>query len=319
MITIYNKLRTRVRLIPKTRLESENGIIYETTSYIRIPRSRKDKNWKLIPWKIRANIIARAKDKYWKAIWERWNIKKINTILIIPWIETRDRTNIFAKTLTKIEWRKNIFKKVISEEDLENTKKFLTESLKKEAIKQITKKINNYNSESNIEYKILPIDGIYKYPHINIKLDEIKVWDEGKKFKVYWDIEIKTYTFNINSIASKLKNSIEISLLPEKERLLYINNKSITIFPKKWLIYIKENPFRVKATLEIEYNIEYNFRKENDNYIYRLKQTISWLQKDEAEKILINENLISNASIEIRPFFVDNVSTYLNNIEFKTR
>ena len=40
------------------------------------------------------------------------------------------------------------------------------------------------------------------------------------------------------------------------------------------------------------------------------------MDKENAEKRLINESRISNAEIEIRPFFVDTVSKYLNNIEF---
>jgi hypothetical protein len=50
----------------------------------------------------------------------------------------------------------------------------LIESLKKEGIKQIIKKVNKNNSESNIEYKVLPIDDIYDYSNINLKLPEIK-------------------------------------------------------------------------------------------------------------------------------------------------
>ena len=318
-VIFYNKLETEIKLLPKTRLESKNGIIYETISYLKIPGSKKNKNWTLLPWTKQINIIARIKDKYWNPIWERWNIDKVDTILTIPWLKIENRINIFAKTTTKIKWWKNIFEKVVSEKDLENTKKFLIESLKKEAIKQIIKEVNKDNNESNIEYKVLPIDDIYKYSNLNLKLPEIKPWDKINQFKVYWDIEIKTYAFNINSVTSKLKNSIEKNLLPEKEKLLYINNKSITIFPEKGILYRREKPLKIKATLEIEYNVEYNFWKENDNYISRLKQTIAWLQKEKAETILINENLISNATIEIRPFFVDNVSKYLNNIEFITK
>jgi len=40
------------------------------------------------------------------------------------------------------------------------------------------------------------------------------------------------------------------------------------------------------------------------------------MSKEKAEKRLINESKISNARIEIRPFFVDKVSKYLSNIEF---
>lgn len=317
-VIIYNKLFTEIKLRPNTRLESQNWILYETKSYIRIPSAQKNKIWTVIPWSKKIEIIAKLKDKNWSPIWVKWNINKKDVVLTIPWLEKEDRINIFAKTTTKLEWWKDIYEKIVSQNDIDNAKTFFLESLKKEAIKEINSRIKQINSENNIEYKILAIDNIYKYSNIDINIPEIKPWDKIEEFEAYWKIDIKTYAFNVNSVTSKLKNTIELWLLPEKEKLLYINNKSISIFPKKWVLFRRENPIKIKATLEIDYNIEYNFSKDNDNYISRLKQTISWLDKEKAEIILINESKISNAKIEIRPFFVNKVSKYLNNIEFIT-
>jgi len=72
----------------------------------------------------------------------------------------------------------------------------------------------------------------------------------------------------------------------------------------------------MKASVEIEYFVEYNFENNNDNYIKRLKNTIAWLTKQQAEKILINEDKISNARIDISPFFLNKVSSFFNNIKF---
>lgn len=317
-VILYNELSEDVKLLPKTRLESETWVIYETKSSVIIPSAKKNNNWDIIPWTRKVEIVARIKDKYWKIVWERWNINSKDIVLTIPWLEKENKTKIFAKTFSKISSWKDIFIKVVSEDDLENAKKFFIENLKKQATKKIISKINE-NNENSIKYKILPIDDIYIYSDIIVNLPDIKPWEKKTEFKVSWSIKIKTYTFNINSVTSKLKNSIEKSLIPEKEKLLYINNKSINIFPEKWVLYRVEKPFKIKATLEIEYNIEYNFKWEDDNYIKRLKQMIAWLPKEKAEKILINENLVSNATIKIRPFFVNNVSKYLNNIEFDTK
>ena len=318
-VEFYNKLEEEIKLLANTRIESEIWIIYEIKEPITIPAAQINSNWKVVEWTKKAEIRAKTKDKYWKRVWERWNIKKLNVILTIPWLEDENKTNIFARTHTEIKNWKNIFEKVISESDLENWKKFFIENLKKEAIKKIINKINKSNNETNTKLEILPIDDIYKYSDIIVDIPEIKPLEKIDEFEISWSIKIKTYTFNIDSVTSKLKKSIEDNILEEKEKLLFINDKSIDIFPQKWVLYRIEEPFKVKATLEIEYNIEYNFKKENDNYLRRLKQMISWIDKEKAENILINENLISDANIKIRPFFVKNVSKYLNNIEFEIK
>ena len=151
---------------------------------------------------------------------------------------------------------------------------------------------------------------------MTVSIPEIKVWEKIDFFNVSWKIEVKTYAFNIDSVISKLKKTIESTILIGKEKLLYINDRSISIFPKIWVLYKSQNPLTIKATVEVDYNIEYNFSKENNNYTKRLKQLISTMDISKAEKTLINESKISNAKIEVRPFFVNKVSKYLNNIEF---
>ena len=315
-VLLINKFETEIKLLDKTRLESTKWIIYETTNWVKIPAAIKNKSWTLIPWTKEVKIIAQLRDKKWKVTGSRWNIEEKDIILILPWLDKKDRSNIFAKTTSEIKWGEDKFEQILWENDLKNAKIIFNESLKKEAIKQIQKEIESINNQNNIKYKILQVDNIYKFSNINIIMPDIEIWESIDSFKVEWSLNIKTYAFNIDSVISKLKKTVEENILVWKEKLLYINNKSLNIFPEKWILYRSENPLTIKATIEVEYNVEYNFLKENDNYISRLKQTISTMDKEEAEKRLINENKISNAVIEIRPFFVNKVSKYLNNIEF---
>jgi len=315
-VTFINKYQTEIKLKDKTRLLSKNGIIYKTQKWIKIPSATKNKAWTLIPWTKVIEVIASLRDNSWEITWSRWNTKIDNILLTLPWLNSEDQKNIYAKVIWKINWWEDKFEKVVWKNDIENAKKIFTENLKKEAIKQIQKEINTINKQSNIKYQILQIDNIYKYSNIDIYLPKINIWEKREYFEIKWSIDIKTYAFNIDSITSKLKKSIEENILKDKEKLLYIYNKSISIFPKIWVIYRKQNPIEIKATIEVEYSIEYNFEEQDNSYKEKLKQIISWMSKEKAEKRLINESKISNARIEIRPFFVDKVSKYLSNIEF---
>ena len=315
-VTLINKYQTEIKLKNKTRLLSKNWILYETKKWITIPKSQKNKNWTLIPWTKQVEIVASLRDNSWWITWSRWNTQIENILLTLPWLNNEDKNNIYAKIDWLIIGWEDRFEKVVWEKDLINAKKIFIENLKKESIKQIQKEIDNQNNNNNNKYQILKIDNIYKFSDINIDLPELKAFEKIDYFKIKWEINVKTYAFNIDSVISKLKRSIDDNILQNKEKLLLIDNKSINIFPKIWVIYRRENPLEIKATVEVEYNIEYNFEEKNNNYTQKIKQIISWLDKNEAEKRLINESKISNAIIEIRPFFVTKVSKYLNNIEF---
>lgn len=317
-VIFINKYNTEVKLRNKTRLLSKDWIIYETKNWITIPAATLNKAWTIIPWKFETKVIASLRDVNWQIIWKRWNTKVENILLILPWLEAEDKENIYAKIDWKMTWWKDNFENILSESDLKNAKKIFREKLKKEAITKIQNHVKDINKINNSQYQILHIDDIYKFSNLDIKTPNLKKWDKIKYFIISWNIEIKTYIFNLHSIISRMRRWIENNILKGREKLLYIDNK-ININSKKWILYRRNNPFELRATVEIEYNIAFNFLNKNDNYIRRLKQSISWLTKWEAEKKLINENSISNAEITIRPFFIENVSKNFNSIEFNIK
>ncbi len=312
-INFINKFPQEIKLLPNTRLLSSSWLLFETQNWVKIPAARKNNAWELIPWIKEAKIIAKTFDNKWIFIGSRANTTSTGIFLKLPWLK-ENQNKLFAKTITPTVWWKDIYTHVVSKDDLENSKKILREKLRKKAIKEINKQIENENKTNNITYKILNIDNIFKFKNIKINTPKnIKTGEKLKNFYLSWSLDVSTYAYNRDSIISKLKNEINASIIPEKEKILSINNKSIRISN---IIYRQDNPFYLKGTVEIEYFVEYNFENEDDSYIQRLKATIAWLPKQEAEKILINENKISNVKIEIKPFFLNNVSKFFNNIEF---
>lgn len=312
-VEFINNYTDEVKLRPSTRLLSKDWILYEITSWVTIPWAQKNWAWDLIPWISKASIRSKLQDNQWIFIWERWNLSQTWVVLSIPWLENTD-IEMQARTITPLIWWKDEYINIVTENDEENAKKLMLENIQKLAIEEIYKEINIQNETNNVTFKILWIDNIYIFKDIEIDfLDKISVWEERKSFKVKWKITAYTYAYNIDSIVSKLKTEIEQWIIPKKEKILFINNKSLRISN---IINRKEKPFSLRATVEIEVFLSHNFENEDDNYVQRLKNTIAWLSKKEAEKVLINESKISSVKIDINPFFLENVSSFYNNIRF---
>lgn len=312
-VEFINNYTDEVKLRPSTRLLSKEWITYEITNWITVPWAKKNWAWDLIPWITKAVIRSKLIDNKWLFIWERWNLSQTWVILSIPWLDNTD-IKMHANTITPIVWWKDEYINIVAENDEENAKKLMIEKLQKQAIEEIYSEIAIQNETNNITFKVLDIDNIYTFKDIEIEiLNNLTTWEELKSFKVKWKITAYTYAYNINSIISKLKTEIEAWIIPEKEKILFINDKSIRISN---IINKEEKPFSLRATIEIEVFLSHNFENEDDNYVQRLKNTITWLSKEEAEKILINESKISNVKIDINPFFLKNVSNFYNNIRF---
>lgn len=98
------------------------------------------------------------------------------------------------------------------------------------------------------------------------------------------------------------------------EKISHIDESSLRMSE---IIYAQEKPFEMKATFEIESLYLHDFLHKDNTYIEQLKTKILGLSREEAIKTLLNDPHVSNAQIEIRPFFVNTLSKIQKNIIFK--
>lgn len=310
---IYNNYPEVVNLKPNTRFQSQDWLLFEIEDWIKIPEATIWEDWKIISWKVEADLISKTKDANWKVMWSRWNIWE-NIKLILPWLEDWD-DKIYWETSSIFTWWEDYKKSILTKQDLDNAKAIMWEKLKQEAIYNVKTYLDEENKNNNITQEILSEYDSIKYSRLDISpVWDISVWDEIKDFKLIWSIDIKLYVYNKESVLNELRQEIDAHTIKETEKVLYINDKSIRFSN---LFYKNTNPFELKSTVEIEYFLTQNFLNEDNSYVQRLKISILWMNIDEATKILLNNPKISNAEIDAKPFFIKNVSNIWNNIEIK--
>ncbi len=314
---IYNYLDEEVELIKNTRLKTKSWLLYKIKKDINIKKAEKNKEWIIIPWKIEVEIVAKDFDINWEVIWKNWNIKKW-TKLILPWLNEKEKESIYWETSSDIIWWSNEYAKILTKEDIDNSYKIFEEKLKQNSLKELKNKIKQENISNNITYEILWIDKIIKYSDLNIKevWRILNPWQKRDNFTLSWSIVINTYVYNKNTVINKMRSVIKNSIIEWDEKITFINDKSLRVSN---VIYKQKYPHEIKATLQIEVFVSHNFDNEENYYVEKLKNEILWLDKEDAIKILLNDNKISEVNIEIRPFFINKVSNILKNIEFKLK
>lgn len=312
-VKFYNELNEKIELLKNTRIESSDWILFTTNSNVTIPKSTKTSTWAIIPWTVNIFITSKIHDSSWKIVWNKAN-KEIWLILTIPWLKS-NKEKIYAKIINKTIWADNSYTKQLKKEDIINAEKILETKLKQKALNELKKQIQNENNSNNIKYQILWIDWILKYTNFNItQKDKLTIWDNIDSFELSWTIKLSTYTYNTEKVINQLSTSIKSRLLKDVEKLLFINNNSLRLSN---IISKIEKPIEIKATAQIEAFFSHIFLKKENNYIDKLKSTISWIHKDDALKILLNNPNISNVKITIRPFFIEKISKITENIIIK--
>lgn len=314
-VIFFNKTSESQDLIAKTRLQTSDWILYEIDSPISIPSASIDSNWDLVPWELKTKIYAKIYDINWIFIWEKWNIWTWIT-LQIPWLEKELSSQVYAITNTDIKWWWNKQSKFLSKDDLISSEKILESKLRDSAIKEIKNEVKNRNKDNNIVFELLDIkDGIkYWVPEIN-RVWNLNIGDKIENFTLSWSIKVEAYIYNKESLINKMSWIINESILSDVEKISAINEKSLRISN---LMYATDNPFEIKATVEIDVFVLHVFSNDGDDYyLEKLKNSILWMDKDEAEKILLNDKQISDVKIDIKPFFIKKLPNFPNNIIFK--
>jgi hypothetical protein len=321
-IIIYNHLNEDLTLVKGTRVETKEWIVYTTQEKVFIPPATTnlscidDSCEKRIPWEANIAVISKLHDNKWAIVWKKWNIKSW-TIMHFPWLGSKLKDQIYAKTKQDFEWWTNEYEKTVGDNDIINAKKILEEKLKSKALKELKKQIQEDNKINNITYEILWIDKIIEYSDLQITWDEhIKVWDKKEKIFLSWTIKITTYLYNKELVINKLKSTIRENVLTDIENINFINDDSLRVSN---VISRTQDPLIIKITAEIEVFYSHNFLSKTSNYVEKLKNTISWINKSDALKILINNTKISDVTIETRPFFIKKISKIPKNIIFKIK
>lgn len=314
MVRIYNNTPWVVTLVPETRLQSNDGIVFTSSSWIKIPAGVQDNFGKTTPWYVDILALAQNLDISGKYTWERWNISK-DTSLIIPGLSMDSQQDIYAQSIENFTGGADDYEKIVSQEDIQSAKDIFTQKIKTQVIDSIRNNILLENRINNSEIDILSWGKsiYYSVPLIEVE-NNVKPGDIKDSFTLRGNITAYVYTYSKIDVIQKLKTLLSEKNLIGIEKMHHIDSNSLRMSE---VIYSHESPFEIKATFEIEALFLHDFLHKDNTYISTLKSEIRWLEKDQAEKILLNNPKISNVSIDIRPFFTKNISNIYNNIIFK--
>lgn len=107
---------------------------------------------------------------------------------------------------------------------------------------------------------------------------------------------------------------IKDHFLEEIEKVVIIDESSLRL---SHIVNSQRKPYSLKATFDMKIHVQQDFLSNNSEYIRALKNKIKSVIKSDAEKILLNDEHISNIEIQSRPFFSQKISSIDNNIIFR--
>lgn len=316
IVEVVNELPTPSQLRPGTRFTSEDGVIFKSPGWIKIP-GMTTKNGEVLPGKVQIPLIAENVDEKGRIIGVRGNLKNW-VFLSIPGLKF-NKSKIYAQIIGDFTGGSDPTKKVLTQESLNRFQTLFHEKLKNTAKDQLetTLKKHPWYTESE-DWDIIPLYDVWKYEFSPVEtIGGVMPGTSINNITLSGSLHLRTYAYSRSKTKSYFEQLFDASLLPETQTVTTLNSSNISIESLTPLTQTGVESF--KATMKMNGNIVYNFSNPTNPLLRQIRNLIVGRSKEEALSILKNDPNVADAKITISPFFMDRVSSRPDAIDFVIR
>lgn len=311
-ITIYNTTRNGWDLVPKTRFQNADGLIFRINDYVKVPAANTEG-----PGKAEAFVIADPVDANGVVIGERGNIGPSKFFL--PGLQENSRSKIYAESAEPFSGGVTDFNSFITAEDIEAAKKQLTDSLINSAISELKGLVDEQSklAGNGTVYTLLEGDGAIKTGEPQISLPKDLENKEVTEFSITGEINVSGVYYNHEEMIAILRDELELKKSPQKE-LVRINEDSTSYRIFEW----DEAAGKVKLTANIKGIEQYEIDTDKENgkrLLQKIRDHIAGKEVEIAKQYIQNLPEVNKVEIKSWPAWAPTVPKLPDNIEFEIR
>ncbi|MCT4592243.1 MAG: hypothetical protein N4A36_02575 [Candidatus Gracilibacteria bacterium] len=308
-IVLVNILEEERTLKPKTRFQSEDGVVYRISDWVKIPAAKNGQNGER-----KIKVKADETDIYGNITGDRGN-KPVGTKLFLPGLSEAGRKYLWAEIREDMTGGTTIYDPVIKQSDINAARKQLEDKLIEETQKDLENYIKDQNALNGTNLQMVPHSKFLKKDIVEIKVQDDVLSKEIDSFKVYGKLKAKSWAFSESDLVSILQDNLAKSVDADMF-LMSLDPDSITInvFSEDQIkeeLKVNVHAKGIEAFL-IEPETESGIR-----FVNKVKEQVVGKDAEESENILINFKEISDVKISLWPFFSRKIPKLPENISIK--
>ncbi len=310
---IYNNYPEPITLKNGTKLQTEDGILFLTKHYVRIPgiQKKKDKDGKefIQPGQALVNLIANDLDIYQEVIGSRGNIQPKK--LIVPGLTSYMQRFIWAETQEPFRGGTTRWRKEVQQSDLDAAKDKINSILYEKAKTKLIEFINEQNK--NIERKItlFKLDNYIKNEISKIEFPSDILGKKLDSFFVKGEMLISAYVFHEKDFYKFVIEHLEKKSDPRmKIEKMDFDTMTFRKFEET------SSEIRVAVDLKGRQSFYVDNKSEDGNkFQEKIRDYLRGLRKEEAIKYLLNQPEINQVNIKIWPLIKKHMPLVKDNIK----
>ena len=306
-LTVYNTQPKPWPLIPNTRFQTTEGVVFRIQQFVTVPPNRGGVNGS-----IDVDVTADGLDAYNQPAGDRGNIQPSK--LFLPGLNTDNQKKIFAESKIAFVGGSTAVKKKVSPEDVaaatNKLKKDLEDSVEAELDRAIQEKNNNLADRSNFALLKGKLAYTLSEPRISIASDV--VGKELDQFEAVGEMDVTGVYFNLQEVLSIMKAELKIRKSPDK-RIVKIDESTITY--RIFDVDPATKKIKVTATLKGLEEYDINPTRENgERLIQKIKDHIVGRKTQDAKEYILSLPEIATVEIKNWPIWAPTIPGIPDNI-----
>lgn len=311
-ITIVNTTHNAWPLIPKTRFQTSEGIVFRISDYVTVPAATSAG-----PGKIDVFVTADQTDAYGVVVGERGNIG--SSRFFLPGLRESSRSELYGESSAPMAGGVSDFVSYITATDIEAAKSRLNDELISDAITELRKAVQMKSElvESEIIFTLLEGEGAVKTGDVRIEIEPGLEGREIEEFSITGKIDVSGVYYDHDAMLSILKDELLLKKSPQKE-LLRINEGSTSYRIFEW----NEGIGKIKLTANIKgiEQFEIDIEKENGvRLLEKIREHVAGQNIEEAKTYIQNLPEVNKVEIDSWPAWSPTIPNLPDNIDFEIR
>jgi hypothetical protein len=311
-ITIYNTTNQEWPLIPKTRFQTKEGLVFRLTDTVVVPPATS-----LGLGQIEAYVVADPTDSYGSIIGERGNIGP--TKFFLPGLKADSQSKVYGESKANMTGGVTDFLSYVSKEDIAAATAKLHDELIKAATVDLRSAVAAKTKlvEGSTAYTLLEGDGAIKIGEVKITVPPDLENKDLKQFDLTGTVQVSGVYYERDQMLAILKSELILKKSPQKE-LLQVNDDSASYRIFEW----DEARGKIKLTANIKGIEQFSIDPSMENgqrFLQNIREHIAGKNIEDAKLYMQNLPEINKVEIESWPAWAPTIPKLADNIDFEIR
>jgi hypothetical protein len=311
-ITIINTTSNNWPLIPQTRFQTEEGVVFRITEGVTVPAANSNGFGTLETF-----VVADITDAFGGIVGERGNVDASSFYL--PGLKEDSRSELYAESYEPMTGGVTDFITFISPEDLSAAESRIKDELIKGAVEELRGAVNKKTElvEGTTVYTLLEGDGAVKTGEVQFEIPSELEGTELTEFTVTGNVDISGVYYEHDQMLEILKNELLVKKSPRKE-LLRINEDSTSYRIFEW----DEYSGKIKLTANIKGIEQFSIdpdKESGQKLLQKIRDHIAGKDIEDAKSFIQNLPEVNKVEIDSWPAWAPTVPNIPDNIEFEIR